>query len=120
MSQQESETPLFTKTADFLDWLVQVSNHFPRLHRHTITRRLLNAALDFQESILEANVKRSRARLAAQEEADAHLDKVRNYLRLALRLQWLSLGQYDHASHAVAELGRLLGAWIKRTRKEVS
>ena len=47
--------PIFTKTYDFLAWLVPLTNHFPRLHRHTVTRRLLDAALDFQEDLLRAN-----------------------------------------------------------------
>lgn len=99
---------------------MQVTNHFPRIHRHTITRRLLDAGLNFQENILEANSRRGQARLTAQEMADAHLDRVREYLRLTLRLHWLSMGQYDHGSHAVAEIGRLLGSWLKRTRKELA
>jgi hypothetical protein len=43
------------------------------------------------------------------------LDKVRHYLRLASRWGWLSAGQYRHAAVMVAELGRLLGGWIRQT-----
>jgi len=113
---QEQEPPLFTKTVDFLAWLTPATQHFPRLHRQTITRRLLDAALDFQEAILEANSRRSAERLEWLLAADAQLDKVRLYVRLAHRLAWLSQGQYDHASHMVREMGRLLGAWQKTTR----
>ncbi len=118
MSSTTSEPPLFTKTLDFLIWLTPVTNHFPRLHRHTITRRLLDAALDFQENILAANNYRGQARLERQKTADLDLDKVRAYLRLAHRLQWLNSGQYEHVSRLAAELGRLLGAWQKNTREE--
>lgn len=116
MSQPEGEQPLFTKTIDFLVWLTQAVNHFPRLHRHTITRRLLDAALDFQEAILDANSRRGPARLEWLMIADAELDKVRLYLRLTHRMTWLSPGQYEHASRMVTEIGRLLGAWLKSTR----
>ncbi|QLQ07457.1 MAG: four helix bundle protein [Anaerolineae bacterium] len=51
-----------------------------------------------------------RQRLAL---ADGHLSKVRLYLRLAHRWQWLNDGQYEHASRMIAELGRLLGGWQK-------
>jgi len=113
---QEQEPPLFTKTIDFLAWLTPATQHFPRLHRQTITRRLLDAALNFQEAILEANNRRGAERLEWLLAADAQLDKVRLYLRLTHRLTWLSSGQYDHASHMVREMGRLLGAWQKITR----
>lgn len=115
MSNDEAEMPLFTKTKDFLDWLVPLTNHFPRIHRHTITKRLLDAALDFLENILEANSVRGQQRLTWLTAADAKLNKVRNYLRLAHLWRWITPGQYEHGSRLVAELGRLLGGWQKRT-----
>ncbi|MEI6514050.1 MAG: four helix bundle protein [bacterium] len=39
--------------------------------------------------------------------------KIRLYLRLCERWQWLTSGQYRHASEQVAEIGRLLGGWLK-------
>ncbi len=38
------EMPIFTRTFDFLTWLLPATNGFPRAHRHTFTRRLLDAA----------------------------------------------------------------------------
>ena len=51
MSDGQAETPLFTKTYDFLAWLVPLTNHFPRAQRHTVTQRLLDAALEFLECL---------------------------------------------------------------------
>jgi len=48
-------------------------------------------------------------------QADAALNKLRLYLRLAHRWHWLNDGQYQHVSSMVAELGRLLGGWMKAT-----
>lgn len=115
MNSRESDMPIFSKTQDFLLWLVPLTNHFPRLHRHTITRRLLDAALDFQESLLEANVVRGHLRLDRLTAADAQLSKVRLYLRLAHGWRWINPSQYEHASRLVTELGRLLGGWQKKT-----
>ena len=47
-------------------------------------------------------------------EADVELEKVRLHLRLAHELRLLTTGQYEHASRAVVEIGRLLGGWLKR------
>ena len=44
---------------------------------------------------------------------DEDLDKVRVYLRLAVRWDWLSAGQYQHVAQMVTEIGKLLGGWIK-------
>lgn len=111
------EMPLFTRTFDFITWLMPVTNHFPRSQRFIVTKRLLDAALDFQEVIVEANHCRGGSRLSKLERADEMLDRVRLYLRLAVRWQWLKLGQYQHAAGMVAEMGRLLGGWQKGTQK---
>ncbi|MBM3133778.1 MAG: diversity-generating retroelement protein Avd [Chloroflexi bacterium] len=109
------EMPLFSRTLDFITWLMPVLNNFPRSQRFAITKRLLDAALDFQELIIEANNCRGQARLARLGQADAALDKVRLYLRLSARWEWLKPGQYQHAAGMVTEIGRLLGGWHKQT-----
>ena len=43
-----SEMTILTRTFDFLSWLLTATNNFPRAHRHTLTRRLLDAAFDLQ------------------------------------------------------------------------
>jgi four helix bundle protein len=108
-------TPLFTKTFDFITWLVERSNHFPRSQRFVVTKRLLDAALKFQERIVEANRARGRQRIERLGLADAELDKVRLYIRMAFRWKWFSDGQYRHAAAFVAEMGKLLGGWRKKT-----
>ncbi len=106
--------PIFSKTYDFLSWIIPKTMDFPRSQRFVITKRLQDAALDFQEYIIEANRQRGRARQERLRQADAALDKVRLYLRLAVRWEWLTEGQYQHVSQMVKELGSLLGGWIKQ------
>ena len=107
------EMPIFIRTFDFLTWLLPVTNNFPRAHRHTFTQRLLDAAFDLSERLEEANQRKGRARIEKLNLADEALSKVRFYLRLAVRWDWLKIGQYEHASKMVAEIGRLLGGWKK-------
>ena len=113
-------TPLFTATFDFVTWLLAVTNHFPRSQRFVVTKRLLDAALDFQELLVDANARRGRARLNKLDLADAELDKVRLYLRLSFRWKWLTSGQYGHAARQVTEVGKLLGGWKKMTRQSAA
>lgn len=108
-----SEMPIFTRTFDFLSWLLPATNNFPRAQRFIVTQRLLNAALDLREHLEQANAASSRARLALLDQADLDLNRVRTYLRLAANWQWLSPGQYGHAAGMVTEIGRLLGGWKK-------
>ena len=111
----QPETPIFTRTFDFLTWLLPATNHFPRAHRHTFTRRLLDAAFDLREQLEAANHRMGKERTAYLDAADESLDRVRLYLRLAAKWDWLSAGQYQHVARMVAEIGRLLGGWKKVT-----
>jgi hypothetical protein len=107
---------ILTRTYDFLRWLLPKRERFPKQYRSTVTQRLMDAALDFQESLLLAQSYQDKIRLRHLQAADAHLSKVRLYLRLVHDWQWLSPGQYAHASQMVAEMGRLLGGWIKQEK----
>lgn len=109
-----SELIIFTRTYDLLRWLLPKTERFPKLYRNTVTQRLMNAALDFQELLLEARAAQGKIRGRLLRQADGHLDKVRLYLRLVREWGWFSQGQYEHVSRMVAEIGKLLGGWIKQ------
>jgi hypothetical protein len=58
---------------------------------------------------------RGSRRQSALQDADAALDRLRLYLRLAHVWGWLNDGQYAHVSAQVAEFGKLLGGWIRQS-----
>ncbi len=107
---------IFVRTFDMLTWLLPRAEAFPKIQRFVITQRLVGAALDFQEALYDANARTDKRRLDNLEAADAHLNKLRLYLRLAFGWGWLKDGQYQHVSAMIAEIGRLLSGWIKQTR----
>ena len=111
------EMIVFTRCYDLLAWLMPKAEKFPRAFRSTVTQRLMNAALDLQEALFEAQSQRATARLTALRAADAALGRLRLYLRLAHHWRWLSSGQFEHVSLMVAEIGRLVGGWIKQAGK---
>lgn len=104
---------ILTRTFDLLAWLLPKMERFPRVYRTTVTQRLMDAALDFQEALFEAQSQGGTTRQKHLRQADAALNRLRLYLRLAHRWRWFSDGQYQHISMLVAELGRLLGGWLK-------
>ena len=107
------EMVIFTRTYDFITWLIPKTENFPRSQRFIVTQRLQQAALGFQELLVEANAQRGALRADKLRAADAELRKVRLYLRLCEKWNWLTPGQYHHVSDMVAEIGRLLGGWQK-------
>ncbi len=112
------EMPIFTKTFDFLAWLLPATNNFPRAYRHSFTQRLLDAAFDLRERLEEANFRKGKWRLEKLHDADEALAKARVYLRLAVRLEWLTGRQYKHVAEMTTEIGRLLGGWKRTTLQD--
>ncbi len=111
---------IFTRTYDFITWLLPLSEKFPKSQRFIVTHRLQNAALNFQEALIEANTLRGTRRTEKLRFADAELRKVRLYLRLCQKWKWITMGQYRHSSSMVVEIGRLLGGWMKYVVPEPS
>ena len=109
------ELVLLTRLFDLLAWLLPKTETFPRAYRHTVTQRLVGAALDCQEAVFTAQTARGATRQAALARADAALNSLRLYLRLAHRWRWLTDGQYAHVSGLVAEVGKLLGGWVRQS-----
>ena len=105
--------PIFTKTFDMITWLVPTTANFPRQHRHSFTQRLLDAAFDLRERLEEAQLRRGKERYERLQRADEALAIVKSYVRMAVKWQWLSMGQYQHLSRMLDEIGKLLGGWKK-------
>ncbi len=109
---------ILTRTFDLLDWLLPKSEQFPKPYRQTVTLRMMDSALDFQEALFDAIGQTGKARQRHLQAADVHLNKLRLYLRFAHRWKWINDGQYKHASAMITEIGRMLGGWMKTTSKE--
>ena len=108
------ESPIFARTYDLLLWLIPQTLKFRREHRFTMAKRVQDVALDFQERIIEAALSDKQRQDDHLAQADVVLTKLRLYLRLCKDLQLLSLGQYEHVSRMVVEIGKLLGGWRKK------
>jgi hypothetical protein len=109
---------ILARVFDLLQWLLPRGEAFPRAFRATVTARLMGSALDLGEQLLEAQANRGVPRRDRLIQADGTLNKLRLYLRLAYSWRWLSSGQYEHVSRMVAEIGKLLGGWIRQAADE--
>ncbi|MGE0756849.1 MAG: diversity-generating retroelement protein Avd [Pirellulaceae bacterium] len=109
-----ASTPLFVKTHDFTVWLLRHTQRFPKHLRHSYTLRLENACFDFEERILLANSARAEVRAEYLQQADGRLLVLRSLLRYSVDLELLGSRQLEHAAQCIDELGRLLGAWMRK------
>jgi 23S rRNA-intervening sequence protein len=110
----DQETPLFAKLFDLLVYLLSASDKFPRGYRPGLGRRLQEIGLGVLDLLLRARKVGPDERLALLRDADVDLDRLRYTVRLCQELGLLSPKQYQHAAGLLAEVGKLLGTWIKR------
>lgn len=109
-----NESPIFSRTYDLLRWLLPQAVKFPRAHRFGLGERVTRRALDLQETLIAAGLRRGPERLALLAQADTQLAQLRQHLRLCQDLELVSLAQYEHAAGMLVEIGRLLGGWQKK------
>jgi hypothetical protein len=107
------ESPIYSRMYDLLLWLLPQVAQFPRAHRFGLGERITRLGLDLQDTLISAGLKPVSERRSFLFQADIQLAKLRRLLRLCKDLQVLSMGQYEHVSRMLAEIGRLLGGWHK-------
>jgi 23S rRNA-intervening sequence protein len=95
----------------FLAWLLQVIEKFPKNHKFTVGDRIALVALDILEALIEATY--TRERMQHLRRANLGIEKLRFLLRLAADLRLLDRRRYEHAARSLDEVGRLIGGWIK-------
>jgi len=103
------ESPIFLKSFETLVWLLDRTRKFPKHQRFVMAKRIEEAALSFHDSLVWAT--KAAARSDALGQADFHLERLKVYNRLSMKLQLLSFGQYEYLGRELDELGRLLGGW---------
>lgn len=108
------QSPIFSKTYDFVAWLLPLTIKFPRQQRFVMAAALQREALHFQELLIEAAHQPDP--FATLTAADAELDKVRTHLRMSLDLELIQPGQYEHAARMLVEMGKLLGGWKRKVK----
>lgn len=106
-----AQSPIFTKTYDFILWLLEHTEKFPKSERFRLARRIEDTAFVFYETLIRAT--RTRQPRTVLLQADLELDKLRLYVRMAHARQRLTARQYRFAADALIEIGRLLGGWLK-------
>jgi hypothetical protein len=108
----DDELQLFIKWTEFLKWLLNTTEKFPKKVRFTFTTRIDNLALDILEDIIEFRYDK-RARQSGFLKINIKFEKLRILFRLGHELQYLSNKQFEYAVTHINEVGKMTGAWLK-------
>ena len=108
------QSPIFDRTQQLLVWLLQHTEKFSHAEKFRMKQRVEDAAFQFHELLLRAVGGPANARRHLPE-AEVRLNQLRLYLRLCMELKLLSFDQYEHVARLLTEIGKLLGAWLKKS-----
>jgi len=114
-TNRNSDLPIFVKWLDFLEWLLPVTEGFPKRVRFTFSDRINQLSLDVVEDLVEARYERDNRHILQR--ANLRLEKLRVLLRLSNRLRYLDYKRYEFAMKAINEIGRMLGGWLRNQSK---
>ena len=111
------ESPIFIKSFETLEWILDHTRKFPKHQRFVMAKRIEEAALEFHDNLIWATKTQDKA--APLTQADFHLERLKTYNRLSVRLKLSSFAQYEYLANALNELGKLLGGWQRSLKQSV-
>ena len=87
---------------------------FPKSEKHTLAAEIKRTMFEMQRLTIRAN--KERRKMAWLRQLDASLELLRTQVRLSHELGFLPPKKYEVWSRHLAEIGRMLGGWIKSQR----
>lgn len=89
-------------------------NYFPKSEKFTLAADIRNGMYKMIETIVIANKKKNKKHELFS--LDVHLVSLQYKVRLARDLGFMPFKKYELLSKQLAEIGRMLGGWIKYTK----
>jgi len=120
MPKAPKEAPIYVATHDMLDWLVPHLEGWPRPQRFLLARQVMESATGFYRLLLRARKVRGEMRANVLLDADTELETLKALLRLGQERHYMSLGQYEHVSRMLFNIGQQLGGWRKATERQLT
>lgn len=113
--RQPSSPPQDLLIAQRIEGMIEYAyvavRQFPKSERHVLSAQIRLACWELLRLVVIAN-KRYHKKTTMQD-MDAAVDLLRRQIRVAHRLGFLPIRQYEHWARLIDEIGRLTGGWIK-------
>ena len=104
---------VLVKWYDWLKWLLDRVDNFPKNQRFIFGTRLADRAIGVLELLIEAAYSGEKQSLLVR--ANREIEVLRWLVRLAKDRKLLTEKQYLFACKGLAECGRMVGGWLKRS-----
>lgn len=116
--QDAEDLPVFVKWMDFLKWLLNATEKFPKKARYTHVVRINDIALDVVEGLVEARY--SKAKIAHLMKVNLNLEKIRMLLRISYESRFMPHDAYKQAIFGINDVGRMIGGWMRQQKQKAA
>jgi four helix bundle protein len=110
-----TELLIYDKSYNFAKWFFPVIERFPKHEKFALGSAMKNCIIKIQGLIIRAN--KTQYKLKILHEIDVRIEEMKFYIRFSHDRKYLSKKGYEYSSKLLAEIGRLLGGWIKSCKK---
>lgn len=112
-----TENPqILTSFYDYLLYLIQRVEKFPRNQRYLLGEKLETLSLEVMEMLVAATY--SGEKLKILQTANIKLEQIRFHVRLCKDVKLISLHHYEVMSKTLNDIGMQLGGWIKQQKSK--
>ena len=111
----DEELLIVKKITDMMEYAYLALAQFPRSEKQAMVADIKRCIDRLLERAIEANKKYFKKNTL--QDMDVELAKLKKYIRLAYRLKFLPYKKYKIWTEKTKEIGRMLGGWIKSTKK---
>ena len=106
---------IFQKLYDLYLYTHKMVARFPKSQRFLLSNYLLQTNMEMIRLAIIANSKPDR--IEEQKQISVSLDLFRIYVRIAKDINFLSIKKYAVVADKINEIGKLLNAWTRSTKK---
>ena len=103
--------PIYVHWYKTLKWCLDVTDHFPKSVRSTLTDRINNLALDILEDLIQAIYSKDRKPYLNQ--INLNIEKLRVFFQICHERQYINIKQWEYVVNSLNEAGNMVGGWKK-------
>ena len=113
---QVEDLIILQKAFEMMEYGYTALAQYPKSEKFALVVDIKRCMHKILEKIIEANKKYYKK--TTLQELDVEIMKLKAYLRLSYNLKFLPSKKYEIWSSKSVELGRMVGGWIKSTKKD--
>jgi four helix bundle protein len=102
------------KCEDTIKYGYVALRQFPKSEKFSLAQDIKRTMFAMLEKIIRAN--RNRDKRESLIAIDTELEILRSQIRLAMELEFLPFAKYEVWTRHLAEVGRMLGGWMKAAK----